>query len=289
MDSSAHGQYGEERKYYEQSWHWCDGHTRLPKREILRLTETVASLPAVNSIVDLGAGDGRLLRALEEGGSRPDLAVAVERSKIALSFAPGIRVAADAVRIPLRDLSASLVTVCEVIEHLPVGVYGQVLEEVERVARDYIVVSVPNREDLARGFVRCPHCQCVYHRHRHLRSFDRAVLSGLFPAFDLLWVKDIGPGELMVPRPVVRAARRVRILAPGGAAPLCPQCGGQAVSEVTATANPSAGMRSCHGVGGAGLTIRSQLQRFVTILEDGGRARRLRKVPWLLAGYRRRT
>lgn len=244
-------------EFYEQESMWAD--RPLTAREQQRLEETAAALPPSESWADVGAGDGRLLKAVSSAG----LAIAVERSGAALSFAAGLRVQGDVSALPLADGAVDTVSICEVLEHLPAGVFERTLLEAARVARRHVLITVPNREDLNRGMVRCPSCRCVFHRHRHLKTFLPEMMGKLVPGFALVRCEEIGPEEPAVPFWMVKAARRVGVLPGPGGTPQCPQCGfGEDEGRTEA--------------GGSGM---------------GRRAERLplpRKKPWLLALYERK-
>lgn len=267
---------GADRAFYEQEHMWTGAPT---PRERRRLADTIARIPLEGSFADIGAGDGRLLDALRAAGRAPALAVAVERSWAALTMASGDRVAGDAVAVPLRDRAVDTVSICEVVEHLPLDVYAATLAELQRVARRHIVVTVPNAEDLTRAMAECPSCRCRFHRHRHLRSFDERVLAGLLPDFELVELAEIGEPELAVPRSVVALGRRLGVVPPAGGLPMCPQCGyGESPPSASSAAVVS---------GGGRMSIRARARRAVTEVAAKG-PDRLRRPPWLLAVYRRR-
>lgn len=75
-------------------------------------------------LVDLGAGDGTLLYALDRAGLLGDEAVAVdlsaERVALAETVSPVVRgLVADATAVPLADGTADAVVLSQLIEHVP--------------------------------------------------------------------------------------------------------------------------------------------------------------------------
>lgn len=84
----------------------------------------------------------------------------------------------------LPSESFDVVFLVEVIEHLLDDQIRPTLAEVRRVLREggAIVVTAPNREDLAAESVRCPDCGAVFHQYQHQRSLDPASISALFEA-----------------------------------------------------------------------------------------------------------
>ena len=121
-------------------------------------------------LVDVGIGRGAFLWPLLD--AFPDLRVlAVDRdqrciAEVAAVRAGGLhRVAAarmDAHRLGLRDASADGVTLLEVLEHLERPALAAV--EALRVARRFVVVSVPSKPD---------------ENPQHLHLFDRASIEEL--------------------------------------------------------------------------------------------------------------
>jgi hypothetical protein len=64
------------------------------------------------------------------------------------------------------------VMLVEVLEHVPPGAVPGFLKNVAALLPPggHIVVTCPNREDLARAEVLCPECGCCFHPVQHLQS-----------------------------------------------------------------------------------------------------------------------
>lgn len=147
-----------------------------------RVMDTVGMIPeGVKSIVDVGCGDGLLTNQLND---RYDDVLGVDISREALQHVKGRKMAVGMDRLPLPDQSFDLVICTEVIEHLPYHIYEKSIHELQRVAKKNLLVTVPNEEFLRDRFVKCPVCDCTYHRYRHLRSFGLEGLKNLFPQFE---------------------------------------------------------------------------------------------------------
>ena len=140
-------------------------------------------------------------------------------------------------RLPFDDRAFDAVTAFEVIEHLPFGVYEAALREMARVARRYVVIAVPYREQ--RVLVRCPYCSTRFHPHYHLRSFDAGALRSLTDSLRLVRLDMHGHvRELVWPANRLYAARAARNGLPPYA--VCPGCGYRASSPPQPAASKTA-------------------------------------------------
>lgn len=107
----------------------------------------------VTSLADIGSGRGAFLWPLLD--QFPGLMVtAVERNTERAGQLGAVRrgglerllvAQADVCAIPLADRSVEAVTMLEVLEHLPAP--EQALREILRVARQWVIVSVPSQPD----------------------------------------------------------------------------------------------------------------------------------------------
>lgn len=215
-----------EQAYYENPSMWAAERYLQHEAERKRLDACAAAVPPeARSLLDVGAGNGAFLRVLED--TRPGLRVAgVERSHTAV----GLRVCAAEVRlgsidaIPAEDRSFDVVSSLEVIEHLPYDVYEPSLRELERVARDHLLIEVPYREGLMH--VRCPYCACEFNPHYHVRQFDDRAMQTLFRDFRCVRLEKITYRDVLFGPAIKRAYRALRLRT--GFFPdncVCPQCG----------------------------------------------------------------
>ncbi len=213
-----------ERHYYDQPELWEKDLLSLPaERE--RITSTIELIPSdVRTILDAGCGNGAFLNSLPAGYQ----AVGLDFSQEALKYVKPKAIYGDIAALPFESASFDLVTCLEVLEHLPSRVFEKALSELQRVSKKYIIISVPNDEDLDFALVICPACRCWYNPNRHVRSFDPQKLKTLFEDFALSKLKEVGPLE---PRPrynrFLYAAYRLWRNAPPPSTAVCPQCGYQ--------------------------------------------------------------
>ena len=184
---------------------------------------TLAMIPReVSSVLDVGCGDGTLLRSVDWA----DFKVGVDISYTALSLVTsGHRVLASSEILPFRENGFDLVMSTEVLEHLPAGGVEASCSEIQRVAKRYVLISVPFHEDLARKQARCSRCGHVYHIHLHLRSFGLSNLEGVFPSYHLKEYRFSGSLEKTYPLWLLRIRRKYGHRWEWDKAALCPQCG----------------------------------------------------------------
>ena len=211
-----------ENKYYEQSDLWEKDYSIKPD-EKERLCETINLIPAnVQTILDVGCGNGFFLNALPPKYET----IGIDFSQEALKRVKTKTILGNISRLPFPDRSFDLVTCLEVLEHLPHDVFTEALGEIQRVARKYIIVSVPNQQDLSLSLVVCPACQCHFNPCYHLRSFSPNFLKTLFVNFEPVAIKEIGPVSYLYPQFIERLYSSLigaKPVFPSHA--ICPQCG----------------------------------------------------------------
>lgn len=174
-----------EEKVYEIDETWdIDWFSNDDEIRINKLTKLIAKLSPSN-LVDVGCGNGLLLNHIKESCIiDPDSLLGVERSSSAIKHVKTKKIQASIDEIPLENNSFDLVTCCEVIEHLPIDIYEKGLRELARVARKFILVSVPYNEDLVKNLNVCPKCQTRFNPEYHVRSFNEGTIMALFDEMD---------------------------------------------------------------------------------------------------------
>ncbi len=100
-----------------------------------QLEEIVATKPT--SVLEIGAGDETVKRYMQKLGVGKYVTM-----DIADDLAPDIKGSITA--IPLEDKSFDTVCAFEVLEHIPFEEVSQALSELARVAKKYVLVSVPH-------------------------------------------------------------------------------------------------------------------------------------------------
>lgn len=215
---------GYERKYYDNAEFWEKDFLSIPaERE--RMARTIELIPSnVLTVLDVGCGNGAFLNSL------PDVyqAIGLDSSQEALKYIKTKAILGDIATLPFETASFDLVACLEVLEHLPFDVFKSALYELQRVSKNYILISVPNDQDLDLALVICPACRCWYNSYRHVRSFNSEKLTTLFEHFELSERMEMGPLE---PQPkynrFIYAVYKLWKNPSPPSTSVCPQCGHQ--------------------------------------------------------------
>lgn len=209
-------------KYYDAAWSRIA--TSFSPQEEERIRETLSIIPQdIYSILDVGCGDGRITNRLISQYGR---VVGLESSREALRYVKTEKILGSIDFLPFPDRSFDLVLCCEILEHLLFKVYPKALEEIERVSTKYIIVTVPNNENLTMSLVTCPYCGCFFNPSRHVRSFKSETLEKLFAQFSLQILKSCLMSKVYSIL-LVRVARLLKLIPSTtfSVTALCPQCG----------------------------------------------------------------
>jgi len=158
-----------------------------------RIQKTLFLIPQdVKTILDAGCGNGLITNVLHQQYQ----VSALDVSAVALENVHCPKVVASVTEIPFPADSFDLVNCSEVLEHLTDDELIKALAELKRVAKQYILIGVPHREQLAKLYYRCAECGHIAHPYGHLQSFCDARLSGLLePDYYLKRQAIFGPKE----------------------------------------------------------------------------------------------
>lgn len=145
--------------------------------ELERIRATKEMIPQqVRSILDVGCGDGRIIQTLSS--TYRTVGVDYAFSSIAQLKTKGVQGSSGC--LPFQDHSFDLVLCCEVLEHLEDDLFWGTVKELIRVSRQYVLVSVPYKENLRRLLTKCEPCGQVFHIWGHCRSFSESKLDAAF-------------------------------------------------------------------------------------------------------------
>ena len=147
--------------------------------EQTRIADLMSLLPGgLQSAVDIGARDGYLSRKLLE---RIPNVTALDLETPVVDD-PRIRcVKGDASALEFADNEFDLVLCAEVLEHIPRPTLEQVCRELARVARRYVLIGVPYKQDTRVGRTTCQNCGQSNPPWGHVNQFDDDSLTALFP------------------------------------------------------------------------------------------------------------
>lgn len=162
------------KKYYEQyQWDVIDEVGLSGK--IKKIFETIPG--DVSSIIDVGCGNGIITNEL----GKKYKVLGVDRSANALTYVKTNKLQASADNIPLPDASFDMVLSSEMLEHLDDETLLKTIDEIKRLSKKYVLITVPNSENLNKFQIHCPHCGKNYNHSYHLHSFSLDKLMQLFP------------------------------------------------------------------------------------------------------------
>lgn len=179
----------------------------------------------VETILDVGCGNGAITNVFAPcyrivGG---------DRSWVALQHLCAQKVQLSADSLPFRSQSFDLVMSHQMLEHLPDEVFQRAITELERVAKRYLLVSVPYRDPLLHVRACCKECRCKYNIWGHLRNFNEVEeVRALFPNFSLQVHAFCGRENEYPTRPGLWVQQWIGgnwVTAPQA---ICPQCGSKA-------------------------------------------------------------
>lgn len=164
---------------------YVERHIRGSATEMDRMRRTVALVPpGVTTLLDVGAGHGVFLEELQRARGIAGTGIEITPAKVDYARSRGVDLRlGDAGALAFADGEFDAVVSCEVLEHLPFGVFDAALREFARVAREWVILTVPFDE--RRRFVPCPYCGARVNPDYHFRSFPPGSMQGLVPGFRL--------------------------------------------------------------------------------------------------------
>lgn len=158
-----------------------------------RIGSLLGMLPAsVSSLLDVGAREGYLTRKLAE--HVPEV-TALDLELPAIDDARVRCVKGDAARLDFPDNHFDLVFCSEVLEHIPEPSMTAACRELARVTRRFVLIGVPNCQDIRLGRVTCSACHRISPPWGHVNSFDERRLTALFRPLKVVHHENVGPAE----------------------------------------------------------------------------------------------
>jgi ubiquinone/menaquinone biosynthesis C-methylase UbiE len=211
--------------YFDNPEIWNPAAWQLHKGDRERAHLAAAWMPdEVGSVLDVGCGNGIFTNLAEPGRWK----AGVDLSRVALAQVTAPHLQADALHLPVSDHRFDAAVSMEMLEHIPVREYETTLNELLRVTRRYILITVPYNEKLEHNHVVCPVCRGVFHPYHHVRQFQQAAFNTLFgPHSRLLRLEGVVPAQGKA-LPALWNILRMFFHRQGRNFPtgtVCPQCG----------------------------------------------------------------
>jgi len=166
---------------------------RASESERKRIADLTRLLPCnLDSALDVGARDGFISKLL--AGHFPDVtALDLEEPRIDDERIRCLK--GDVTGLNFPDASFDLVLCAEVLEHIPSRTLVRACGELSRVAREYLLIGVPYKQDLRVGRLTCHACGKQSPPWGHVNSFDENSLKELFPEFEVVGLSFVGEGS----------------------------------------------------------------------------------------------
>lgn len=203
----------------EKTWQTYD-----PENQVqMRLDKTLEMIPkGVSTILDVGCGNGIITNALAGDYD----VTGIDPSPAALEHVLGKKALAPVEAIPFPDNSFDLVCCNQVLEHLDDNALQAGVSELKRVAGDYLLIGVPNCEQLEKKLSRCAVCGHTYHVDGHLRSLGLADLDSFSqPDYERKQYSIFGPRNRDFPPILLALKHKLGQWAGEYPDSVCPKCG----------------------------------------------------------------
>jgi ubiquinone/menaquinone biosynthesis C-methylase UbiE len=177
------------KKYYEIDENWEKFKVNAGLQQKIDLIQSM--IPAeVDTILDVGCGNGLITNELFIKSN----VFALDRSLAALHYVRTPKINAQANFLPVKSASVDLVFSSELLEHLEDSALREAINEMQRVARSYVIISVPNQEMLKKNTLKCPECDTIFNVSYHFQKFNPNRLKNLFSEFTCTEIHEVGPG-----------------------------------------------------------------------------------------------
>lgn len=176
----------------EQIWIYSEFQKNINREKYKHITEALGT--DFKSIIDIGCGNGHMLSMFEETGAQ---LYGADFSKTALKHVEkiGEPIYLDLMNPVFSDFGEyDLVGTFDVLEHLQAKALDNAISLIKSIACKYIVVNVPNDEDLELRRIKCKKCKTIFHPYGHISSFNEDNIVDMFTCDKIRHVKTIKLG-----------------------------------------------------------------------------------------------
>lgn len=158
--------------------------------ELQRTDSLMRMLDSIGgTVLDVGARDGYFASLLTSSFSS---VVALDLNKPEIADQGVMSVKGDVTSLEFSDNSFDAVVCTEVLEHIPPGMLTTACDELSRVAKQYVLVGVPFKQDTRVGRTACMTCGRSNPPWGHVNVFDERRLQKLFPHLQVKQVSFVG-------------------------------------------------------------------------------------------------
>lgn len=178
----------------EEIWNYSEFQKQINK-EKYRYIKNALDFDLINSIIDIGCGNGNMLSNYIDDCTN---LTGADYSKTALSYVNEFAkvIYLDLEHPQIADFKRyDLVMSYDVFEHLRSDALQNAVNLIKAISEKYIVINVPNNEDLECRRAKCQHCHTVYHPYGHINSFDLNKIIELFSDKNIKYITSttLGP------------------------------------------------------------------------------------------------
>ena len=165
--------------------------TEYRKQEVEQ--ERIASLMGLvhsgRSVLDVGARDGHVSRMLLE---RFESVTALDLEKPAISDERITCVQGNITNLEFPSDTFDVVLCAEVLEHILPDQLPRACQELMRVAKSWLVIGVPYKQDIRVGRTTCAQCSGINPPWGHVNRFDEDRLKELFAGYEFEAITFVG-------------------------------------------------------------------------------------------------
>ncbi len=180
-----------EKEYYESKDLW--ELANFSQDHFKRIKLVLDSIPKESStLLDVGCGNGILCNQAQNEIKNLTRIVGFDRSLEAIKQVKTEKKIGDIISLPFKENEFDTICCLEVLEHISSDIFLKVIQELTRVAKQNIIISVPYNEKLDENKILCPNCKNRFHRYLHVQSFDSNRLKKLFENYGFT-CRDIKP------------------------------------------------------------------------------------------------